>query len=155
MLEAANEVHSGADDNLLCDIAMLCDGTWQKRGSSSLLGAVTVISVNTGRCLDYKVITLWESRKGTDAYEKFINVIRDSHECSTNHGGSAGSMEAKGVVECFSTSVEKYKLQYTEYLVSVDSKSYKEVCEADPWKTDKEVRVYWSHSKKSVGNCET
>ena len=48
--------------------------------------------------------TLWESRKGTDAYEKFINVIRDSHERSINHDGSAGSMEAKGVVECFSTS---------------------------------------------------
>ena len=41
MFEAVNEVHSGADDNLLCDIAVSCDGTWQKRGFSSLLGAVT------------------------------------------------------------------------------------------------------------------
>ena len=77
--------------------------------------------------------TLWERRKGSDAYEKFINVIRDSHECSINHDGSAGSMEAKGVVECFSTSVEKYILQSTEYLGDGDSKSYKEVCEADPY----------------------
>ena len=100
----ANEVHSGADDNLLCDIAVSCDGTWQKRGFSSLLGAATVISVDTGKCLGYKVMskkcslcTLWENRKGTDAYEKFISVTRDSHECSINHDGSAGSMEAKGV----------------------------------------------------------
>ena len=41
MLEAANEVPSGADDNLLCDIAVSCDGTLQKRGFSSLLEAVT------------------------------------------------------------------------------------------------------------------
>ena len=44
MLEAANEVHSGDDGNLLCDIAVSCDGTWQKRGFSSHLGAVTVTS---------------------------------------------------------------------------------------------------------------
>ena len=118
MLEAANEVHSGADDNLLCDIAVSCDGTWQKRGFSSLLGGATVILVDTGKCLGYKVMskkcslcTLWENRKGTDAYEKCISVTRDSHECSMNHDGSAGLMEAKGVVECFSTSVEKYNLQ--------------------------------------------
>ena len=28
MLEAANEIHAGADDNLLCDIVVSCDGTW-------------------------------------------------------------------------------------------------------------------------------
>ena len=56
MLKAANEVHSGADDNSLCDIGVSCDGTWQERGFSSLLGAVTVISVETGKCLDYKVM---------------------------------------------------------------------------------------------------
>ena len=96
MLEAANELHSD-DENLLCNIGISCDGTWQTRGFSSLLGAVTVISVDTGKCLDYKVLskkcamcTKWESRKGTDAYEKFENVIRNSHECSVNHDGSAG-----------------------------------------------------------------
>ena len=50
-----------------------------------------------------------------------------------SHDGSAGSMEAKGVVECFSTSGEKYNLQCTEYLGDGDSKSYKQVCEADPY----------------------
>ena len=104
-----------------------------------------VISVDTAKCLDYKVMSKnahfarcgrvvkiqmrgeggWG--EGTDAYEKFVNVIRDSHECSINHDNSAGSMEAKGVVECFSISVEKYNLQYTEYLGEGDSKSYKEV----------------------------
>ena len=138
MLEAANELHS--DDENLCNIGISCDGTWQKRGFSSLLGAVTVISVDTGKCLDYKVLskkcamcTKWESRKGTDAYEKFENVIRNSHECSVNHDGSAGSMEVKGIMECFATSIEKYNLRYTEYLGDGDSKGYKEVCESDPY----------------------
>ena len=55
MLEAANELHS--DDENLCNIWISCAGTWQKRGFSSLLGAVTVISVDTGKCLDYKVLS--------------------------------------------------------------------------------------------------
>ena len=71
--------------------------------------------------------------RGTDAYEKFVNVIHDSQECSINHDGSAGSMEAKVVVECFSTSVEKYNLQYTIYIGDGDTKSYKEVCKVDPY----------------------
>ena len=57
MLEAANQVHSGADDNLLCDIAVSCNGTQQKRRVSSLVGAVAVISVDTGKFLDYKVMS--------------------------------------------------------------------------------------------------
>ena len=39
-----------------------------------------------------------KSRKGTDAYKKFVNLIRYSLECSINHDGSAGSIEAKGIV---------------------------------------------------------
>ena len=84
-------------------------------------------------------------------HEKFINVIRDSHECSINHDGSAGSMEANGVVECFSTSVEKYNLQYTEYLGDGDSKSYKEVCEADPYGKPIKKLEWIGHIQKRVG----
>ena len=61
----------------------------QKRGFSSLLGAVTVISVDNGKCMDYKVMskkcslcTFTTLPQSAEAYEKFINVIRDSHECS-------------------------------------------------------------------------
>ena len=99
---------------------------------------------------------LWESCKGIDDYEKFVNVIRDSHECPIDHDGSAGSMEAKGVVECFSTSVEKYNLQYTEYLGDGGSKSYKKVCEADPYAEPiKKIEFIGHIQKKSMGNCET
>ena len=58
---------------------------------------MTVISIDTGKCLDCKVLlkkcplcTSWESGKNTDDYERLINVIRDSYTCSTNHDGSAG-----------------------------------------------------------------
>ena len=93
---------------------------------------------------------MWKSRKGTDSYEKFVNVIRDSNGCSVNRDCSAGTRKANSVVECFSTSVEKYNLQYTEYLGDDDSKSCKEVCEADPYgKPIKKLSI--GHIQKRVG----
>ena len=42
-------------------------------------------------------------------------------------------MEVAGILECFKSSIEQYGLRYTEYLGDGDSKSYKQVCEADPY----------------------
>ena len=41
-----------------------------------------------------------------DEYEKFIS----EHDCLVKHSGSAGSMEAIGIVECFQSSVKDRKL---------------------------------------------
>ena len=140
MMEAAELKGWSTDEDLLCNVGVSCHGTWQKRGYWSLLGAVTVISVDTGKCLDYAVLskrcalcTSLETRNVTEGYEEFLNTIKDSHKCSVNHDGSAPAMEASGVVTCFNRSVERYGLRYTEYLGDGDSKGYKAVCEADPY----------------------
>ena len=103
MMEEAEELKGGSTDgNLLCNVGVSCDGTWQKRGYS-LLGAVAVISVDTGKCLDYAVLskrcalcTSWERCKGSEGYEEFLNTIKDSHKCSVNHDGFAPAMESSG-----------------------------------------------------------
>ena len=53
--------------------------------------------------------------------------------------------------ECFSTSVDKYNLQYTEYLGDGNSKSYKEVCEADPYGKPIQKVECIGHIQKRVG----
>ena len=52
------------------DIAVSFDGTWAKRGHTSLYGVVFVLSVDTGEVLDYcimskfcKACSMWESKK--------------------------------------------------------------------------------------------
>ena len=102
-----------------CDIAILRDGTWQKRGYSSLNGIVTVVSVETGKSLittfsQRNVPSALQGKVEEDAFEEFMST--HENECEINHEGSAGAMEAKGVVTCFSSSVEKYNLRYTHYL---------------------------------------
>ena len=94
------------------DIVVSCNGTWQRRGFSSLNGVVTVIASDTGKCVDYRVklkqctsCTSWESRKSAepDLYEQLIS----KHDCDINHEGSAGAMEVSGLIECFMQSEKK------------------------------------------------
>ena len=49
-------------EDLVCDISVSCDGTWQRRGYSSLNGVVSAISVDTGRCLAYDALVKTENR---------------------------------------------------------------------------------------------
>ena len=66
---------------------------------------MTIIQNDVGNCIDFYALskkyiacTSWEKWKGTLECEKFIS----EHNCPINHSGSAGSMEASGVVECSS-----------------------------------------------------
>ena len=48
-------------DTLRADVAVSVDGTWQKRGHTSRIGAVFIISIDTGEVLDFivKRFTIW------------------------------------------------------------------------------------------------
>ena len=62
MTDAAEEIRQdniqeGDSEDSVANITVSCDGTWQKRGHSSLNGVVTVIAADTGKCLDYRVLS--------------------------------------------------------------------------------------------------
>ena len=44
-------------ENVIADITVSGDGSWQKRGFSSLNGLVTLIASDLGKCIDYRVLT--------------------------------------------------------------------------------------------------
>ena len=48
--------HCGVEPEAIADILISCDGTWQKRGFTSLYGAVFIIAYETGKVLDYTVM---------------------------------------------------------------------------------------------------
>ena len=92
------------------------DGTWQKRGFSSLNGVGIVIAKDTGKCIDYHVLSkkcsgcaAWEDRKDTREYERSST----DHVCYINYQGSAGSMGTAGILKCFKQSEQLYKVRYT------------------------------------------
>ena len=107
-------------------VVVSCDAAWQKRGFASLNGLVSVISVETGKALEYRVLTkkcsqcsLWENHKDNEGYVEFM--MKHESECLINHAGSAGKMECDGIVSCLESSIETHKLCYTEYLGDGDS----------------------------------
>ena len=137
VLRGACELRGDKHDEETCDIAVSCDGTWQRRGYSSLNGVLTIISVDTGKVIDYEVMskkyaqcTSWRSRKDTEEYEF---MATHESQCLINHQGSASTMESKGVVTRFKRSVDKYNALYTQYLGDGDTKSYQKVVKKDPY----------------------
>ena len=74
---------------------------------------ITVFSPHTASC------KFWETKKDMqpDAYEEFVAT----HNCSINHTGSSGAMEAAGLVDCFKSSIQNHSLPYYRILVSSDS----------------------------------
>lgn len=114
------------------------EGTWQKRGNSSLNGVVRIIASDTGKYVDYWVLlktyntcASWECRKESEPglHDQFLSI----HQYPINHEGSAGSLGTSGVVKCFQRSLSKKHLRYTQYNSDGDSKAYSEVVKSDPY----------------------
>ena len=59
MVQAATEAkkHYYENDDGMVDIAVSGDGTWRKRGYTSLYGVVAALSVVTGKVLDVEVLS--------------------------------------------------------------------------------------------------
>ena len=60
-------------------------------------------------------------------------MFKDKHASSIYHKGLAGSMEAKGIVECFLSSNRGKKIKICLYIGDGDSSSYPPILKADPY----------------------
>jgi len=86
------------------DAAVSFDGTWAKRGFTSLTGVVFVLSVDTGEVLDYHVLSKscqkCSLKKGhcnsDDEFEEWQMEHIASGDCDINFHGSSPTMETEG-----------------------------------------------------------
>lgn len=120
VLEDSDLALDGTERDLKAGI----DGTWQRRGFSSLNGIVTCTSVDTGKVMDIEVLS------------KFCSCDdKESHKanCTANYQGSSGGMEAAGALAIFHRSVNKYNVRFTEYLGDGDTNSFKTIEESKPY----------------------
>lgn len=114
------------------------DGSWRKRGFSSLFGFSSLIGWFTGKVIDIfvkskycKECEHWEKKKDTAEYDEWKNVHENN--CQANHSGSAGKMEPDAIVEMFSRSESTYNVRYAYYIGDGDSKTYKSIQDAKPY----------------------
>ena len=89
------------------------DGTWKKRGYTSLYGVTSFIGYYSGKILDIcvksaycKQCEVWNKKMRTEEYQGWYESHKES--CSANHSGSSGKMEVDAIIEMFKRSVEKF-----------------------------------------------
>lgn len=131
MLEAASELkRNHGNKEVVVDTSISCDGSWQRRGFSSLNGFVSAISMDSGKIVDIEPMSRYcrqcstnEKLKQTDLIT--YNTWKATHtNCFMNYKGSAPNMEAVGAERIFDRSIEQNKLQYTELYGDGDSKTF-------------------------------
>ena len=130
--ESDNEL---ATEDVL-DVTVSFDGTWAKRGFTSLFGVFFVMSVDTGEVLDYHVLSkscqqcLLKKSLFKHDLEKFEEWKVDhvnNGDCHVNFEGSSPAMEAEAAVVLWQRSIEKHKMRYRYMVSDGDSKSFSSV----------------------------
>ena len=102
-----NAMHGNREDHL----TVSGDGTWKKRGWSSLFGVSTLIGQYSKKAVDAIVKSsfcqacIYHKNQEDNDIDEF-DAWYEGHEenCSSNHAGSAGKMEIDAVTEMFERS---------------------------------------------------
>ncbi|GFY11932.1 uncharacterized protein TNCV_4974321 [Trichonephila clavipes] len=149
MIEAADEVRKLKNTSDVAEWGVSVDGTWQRRGHSSLNGCVAVLSIDAGKVLDLEVMSKWCRNCNTSKSSEKTKHVK-KHQCSCNHQGSAGSMEPVGAYRLFERSRETRKLEYVEFYGDGDSKSHLAV--KDIYGIDS--NYYGIAIRSNIGNLE-
>lgn len=120
-----SEISEKADEIL--DVGISFDGTWTKRGFTSLTDVVFVISINTGEVLDYHVLsktckkcTLKKPELSDEQFEESLL----EHECDINYLESSLAMETEGAIVLWQRSVETHNMRYKWMVSDGDSKAH-------------------------------
>ena len=166
MCEAAAEVRAlnlsrGEPENAT---AVTFDGTWMKRGYSSLYGVFTAIDWHVGRVVDIHVsskycqtCSIWKCKReynqvSVEEYAEWKEAHAD--KCPINTTRSSPGMEAEAAVTLWKRSSEERALEYRTYIGDGDSKGFNAVVDAKPYGGDvtivKEECV--GHIQKRVGS---
>lgn len=129
------------------DLAVANDGSWQKRGHTSLNGILSTSSLTTGKIVDIDIMS------------KFCSCTKKPSEnvhgkgCYANFSGTSGAMEVAGAKHIFGRSEELYNVRYVEYLGDGDSKAYQAVCDEKPYGDEVNITKVEcvGHIQKRVG----
>ena len=134
-LEEPQSVSKDENGNRIAEVGVTVDGSWQKRGHTSKIGVVFLLSVLTGEVLDFEVMSLYchacvahsKLDKQSEVYINWMN--RHQKDCQINHQGTSGEMETQGAIRMFSRSIESRNLKYTQFVGDGDSSRFGWVAE--------------------------
>ena len=134
------EENQEIDEGQPVDILVSFDGTWAKRGFTSLTGVVFVISTDTGEVLDCHVLSkscqkcaLKRSKcHDGDQFEQWRIKHEALNDCDINFKSSSQAMEAKGAKSVWERSLSTHNLRYRWMTCDGDSKAFSSVEDTYP-----------------------
>ena len=135
--EAYLHLDPTASTDPLC-ITVSFDGSWHKRGHTSMYGVAAVIDVLTGLVVDYVVLSKYchacsMKKTALGAESEAFNIWHQGHagQCAINYDGSSNAMEVEAARRLWSRSEARHQLRYTGFLSDGDSKAHKAVTELE------------------------
>ncbi|GFW12671.1 uncharacterized protein TNCV_3883811 [Trichonephila clavipes] len=139
--------------NKIVECGISVDGTWQRRGYSSMNGCVAALSVDTGKVVDIEIMSSYcpTCRKISKMPRSIESeTFGADHVCHSSFQGSALKMEAVGATRIFQRSIVKRGLKYAHYYFGGDSKGFNSV--KDTYEKDSVTKYeYIGHVQKRVG----
>lgn len=121
------------------DISVSFDGTWHKRGYTSLHGVGVCIDVLTGLVIDYEILSKYchacKLKEAQNLPDDELALWKEQHsnDCCVNHEASSKSMEQTAASIKWGRSLRKYNFRYTEMLSDGDSAAYATVRDEKPY----------------------
>ena len=137
---AVRTAHGVADDAQL-DVTVSFDGSWHKRGHTSLYGFGAVVEVLTGLILDYTITSKYcytcslkaAQCNGRDNPQFRVWYLDHEDDCCEDYHVSSNPMKVECTKRLWSRSVELQNIRYTGMLGDGDSKAFQALVELDPY----------------------
>lgn len=135
--EAVRKAHIEEDPSLtnqdVIDVAVSFDGSWPKRGHTSLIGFGAVVDILTGLVVDFELVSKYchmccvradEYGEGTATFLAWKKKHEELGECNINFDGSSNAMEKEVAGILWRRSEQECKMRYTVMLGDGDAKTF-------------------------------
>ena len=151
-----------ADGEQILQVCGSYDGTWHRRGHTSLYGVGIIIDVLSGLVLDFEICSKYcaqceIAKKKYDGDDDAFSAWYRNHvkqDCNKNYEGSSGSMEVEAAKKIWSRSVSKNKMMYTKVISDGDCKTVTSLNELAPYGDiviEKEECINHVHKRLGTG----
>ncbi|GFV39190.1 uncharacterized protein TNCV_1157751 [Trichonephila clavipes] len=128
--------HPDLGQNNIIDITVSYDGTWHKRGHTSLYGIGIVIDIMTSLVVDFEVLSKYchewsmaAKDMGEASPEFQIWKSGHSEKCQKNFDGPSGSMEMHAAYILWNRSISDCAMRDTTVLCDGDAKTHQHLNE--------------------------
>ncbi|KAK3915688.1 Serine/threonine-protein kinase-like protein CCR2 [Frankliniella fusca] len=136
------ELDPALEEIPVLEITVSIDGSWHRRGHTSLYGFVAAIDVLTGLVVDFEILSkfclmcsLAATQHGEDSkeYAEWKEAHIKKNECSINFTEASGNMESAGALLMFQRSIQDAKMKYVAFLSDGDAKTLSTLNKAKPY----------------------